>query len=68
MATIKERRDTISPKDYINVFEFLTEISNLELECEQTLGHINLGISTREDGSHFYICDECRKQIELNYY
>lgn len=39
----------------------------IELDCEIQTGHVNLETITREDGSKFYICDDCGKQVELGY-
>lgn len=56
----------IKSNDYL-VDVIVPQIKELENECEQT-GHVNLEIVTREeDSSKYYICDECRKLIELGY-
>jgi hypothetical protein len=44
---------------------FFPRVLQLTFECEQ-IGHVNLETNTRDDGSQYYSCDQCNKQIELN--
>lgn len=72
MATIKERREALNQlniwKENPDGYAVFYTIRELEIECEQTLGHVNMNTITRDDNSHYYICDECGKQVELGYY
>jgi hypothetical protein len=70
MSTIKERRTLIEQDRNIYFRSYLQDvyfpaIISLTEECESA-GHVNLETITRDDGSQYYICDNCRKQVELN--
>jgi hypothetical protein len=54
-----------TPPTRYYIDNILPDVLQLTFECEQ-IGHINLETITREDGTQYYSCDECSKQIELN--
>lgn len=69
MLTIKEKRIELE-RDRNNYFRsyindvYLPALTSLTEECEEA-GHVNLQSITRDDGSQYYICDSCKKQVEL---
>lgn len=80
MPTIKERRAAIyaefrqfrrdnpdtEPEPFLSD-TFIPTLQQIENDCQAETGHINPGTITREEGSKYYICDDCRKLIELGY-
>lgn len=80
MSTIKERRTSIyaalrqfklanpgiHPEPFLSD-TFIPTLQQIENDCQAETGHINPGTITREEGSKYYICDDCRKLIELGY-
>ena len=69
MLTLKERRELIEKNytDYIKQYRdsvLLPEWNQIILECE-AIGHVNAQTITRDDGSQYYICDNCKKMIAV---
>lgn len=65
MPTIKERRQLLETEHRNYMLEtYRPAVRALTEECE-AVGHVNMETKTREDGSQYYICDNCKKLIEL---
>lgn len=65
VKSIADNPQEHKPPTTYYIDNILPDVLQLTLECEQ-IGHVNLETITREDGTQYYSCDECSKQIELN--
>ena len=64
MPTIKEKMEAAVAAfiECRNIHK--AEIESIQAECA-SLGHVNVGSEyTKDDGSHYYICGNCRALVD----
>lgn len=65
MSTIKEKRKIIDDnhREYM-ASTYIPALKALTSECAEA-GHVNLETKTRDNGTQFFVCDNCGSQVNL---
>ena len=65
MATIKERKKILDDmhREYM-ANTYIPTLKAITSDCS-TAGHVNLETKTRDNGTQFFVCDNCGSQVNL---